>query len=82
MRSPGASRIPTPYLEAARLLGVDPAACIAIEDSPTGARSARAAGCVVLGVPHVVDVPASVVDALTPSLAAIDVPTLRRLLRR
>jgi HAD superfamily hydrolase (TIGR01509 family) len=73
---------PDPYLEAARLLGVDPAACIAIEDSPTGARSARAAGCVVLGVPHVVDVPASAVDALTPSLAAIDVPTLRRLLRR
>jgi HAD superfamily hydrolase (TIGR01509 family) len=73
---------PDHYLEAARLLGVDPAACIAIEDSPTGARSARAAGCVVLGVPHVVDVPASAVDALTPSLAAIDVPTLRRLLRR
>ena len=33
---------------AARLLGVDPADCLAIEDSNTGARSAEAAGCAVL----------------------------------
>jgi HAD superfamily hydrolase (TIGR01509 family) len=70
---------PEPYLAAARLLGVDPVSCIAIEDSPTGAASARAAGCVVLGVPHVVDVPADAVDALVPSLTEVDVTLLRRL---
>ena len=43
---------PDPYLKAARLLGADPAACLAIEDSNTGARSAVAAGCTVLCVPN------------------------------
>jgi HAD superfamily hydrolase (TIGR01509 family) len=43
---------PDPYLKAARLLGVDPADCLAIEDSNTGARSAEAAGCTVLCVPN------------------------------
>jgi HAD superfamily hydrolase (TIGR01509 family) len=48
---------PEPYLEAARRLGVDPADCIALEDSPTGVRSAVAAGCVTFGIPHHVPVP-------------------------
>ncbi len=39
---------PEPYLHAARLLGVDPEACVAIEDSNPGATSAEAAGCRVL----------------------------------
>lgn len=39
---------PDPYLRAAELLGVDPAHCIAVEDSPTGIRSAKAAGCHVI----------------------------------
>jgi len=43
---------PDPYLKAARLLRVDPAACLAIEDSNTGARSAESAGCTVLCVPN------------------------------
>jgi HAD superfamily hydrolase (TIGR01509 family) len=43
----------TPYLMGAGLCGVDPRDCVAIEDSPTGVRSARAAGCRVLGVPNV-----------------------------
>ena len=47
---------PVPYQRAAELLGVDPADCVAIEDSPTGVASARAAGCRVLGVPNVVDI--------------------------
>jgi HAD superfamily hydrolase (TIGR01509 family) len=48
---------PEPYLAAAAALGVDPRRCIAIEDSPTGARSAAAAGCRTIAVPNVVDVP-------------------------
>ena len=70
---------PEPYLAAADILGVDPATCVAIEDSPAGARSARAAGCAVLGVPHVVEIPPDLVDAVAPSLTAVDVATLRAL---
>jgi HAD superfamily hydrolase (TIGR01509 family) len=47
---------PEPYLHAARLLGVEPAACLAIEDSNPGARSAEAAGCTVLVVENHVEV--------------------------
>jgi HAD superfamily hydrolase (TIGR01509 family) len=47
---------PEPYQKAAALLGVDPAATLAIEDSNTGARSAEAAGCTVLVVPNHVPV--------------------------
>jgi HAD superfamily hydrolase (TIGR01509 family) len=47
---------PEPYLKAARELRVDPAKCLAIEDSNTGARSAEAAGCLVLVVPNHVPV--------------------------
>ena len=47
---------PEPYLHAARLLGVDPVRCLAIEDSNTGARSAEAAGCLVLVVENHVKV--------------------------
>jgi HAD superfamily hydrolase (TIGR01509 family) len=42
---------PEPYRRAARMLGVDPAGCVAIEDSPTGVSSAVGAGCTVLVVP-------------------------------
>jgi HAD superfamily hydrolase (TIGR01509 family) len=48
---------PEPYLTAARRLGVAPERCVAIEDSPTGVRSAVAAGCFTIGVPHVIDIP-------------------------
>jgi HAD superfamily hydrolase (TIGR01509 family) len=48
---------PEAYLTAAAALGVDPADCVAIEDSPTGATSAAAAGCTVLVVPNHVPVP-------------------------
>ena len=48
---------PDPYLKAARLLAVDPADCLAIEDSDPGARSAETAGCPVLCVPNHVPVP-------------------------
>lgn len=48
---------PEPYLAAARMLGLEPGECMAIEDSPTGATSAAAAGCRVLVVPNHVEVP-------------------------
>ncbi len=43
---------PDPYLEACRRLGVEPGpSVVALEDSPTGVASARAAGLTVIGVP-------------------------------
>lgn len=42
---------PDPYLRGAQLLGLAPGQCLAVEDSPTGAASAVAAGCTVLVVP-------------------------------
>lgn len=41
---------PDPFLLGARLLGVDPARCLAVEDAPAGVASAAAAGCTVLAV--------------------------------
>ena len=43
---------PDPYLEAARRLGLAPEVCVAIEDSPWGLDSARAAGLRAIGVTH------------------------------
>jgi HAD superfamily hydrolase (TIGR01509 family) len=48
---------PEPYLRAAELVGLSPEETLAIEDSPTGAASAQAAGCRVLVVPSHVEVP-------------------------
>jgi len=46
---------PDPYLLGAESVGQPASACVAIEDSPTGVRSAIDAGCRVLGVPNVRD---------------------------
>jgi len=49
---------PAVFLTTARLLGVEPAECVAIEDSVAGVRSANAAGMRVIAVPppHLFDV--------------------------
>jgi HAD superfamily hydrolase (TIGR01509 family) len=44
---------PDAYLAAAAALGTEPVSCVALEDSPTGAQSAQAAGMYVIGVPSV-----------------------------
>jgi HAD superfamily hydrolase (TIGR01509 family) len=46
---------PDIYLEAARRLGSPPEGTVAIEDSPTGAAAARAAGMYVIGIPYLRD---------------------------
>jgi HAD superfamily hydrolase (TIGR01509 family) len=48
---------PEPYLRAAKLLGVSPARCSALEDSPNGVASAAAAGCQVFAVPSLLPIP-------------------------
>ncbi|EID56196.1 HAD family hydrolase [Saccharomonospora xinjiangensis] len=71
---------PEPYLRAARALGVDPARCVAVEDSPVGAESAAAAGCTVLVVPNEVPVPPGRRRVFRSSLVGVDVATLASLL--
>jgi HAD superfamily hydrolase (TIGR01509 family) len=55
---------PDVYLEAARRLGVDPARCVAIEDSASGIRAAHAAGMRVIAYPNRHYPPAAEVLAL------------------
>jgi HAD superfamily hydrolase (TIGR01509 family) len=59
---------PDVYLEAARRLGADPTATVALEDSPTGVTAARAAGMFVIGVPGVEGIDLSEADLVVPSL--------------
>lgn len=66
-----------PYLQAARELGVDPAACVAVEDSPAGVAAAEAAGCRVIVVPSAVPVPPAPRRTIVESLWDIDARTLR-----
>ena len=67
---------PEPYLAAAAKLGVKATDCAAIEDSPTGVRSAVAAGCRTFAVPNVVDIPPSDRYIRVGSLHEIDLATL------
>ena len=62
---------PDLYLRAAELLGVAPARCLAIEDSPSGALAAERAGAAVLVVPCDVPVPAGPGRVLRPSLVGL-----------
>lgn len=71
---------PEPYLKASRLLDVDPARCVAIEDSPTGTASAVAAGCTVLVVPCEVPVEPGERRVFRDSLAGVTAADLSRLL--
>jgi HAD superfamily hydrolase (TIGR01509 family) len=70
---------PEPYLTAARLLGVDPARCAVIEDSPNGSRSGAAAGCRVLAVPHAAPIDPHPLISVADSLTEVDLATLRAL---
>ena len=70
---------PTPYVLGARAAGADPADCVAIEDSPTGVRSALGAGCRVLGVPNVRALDPRPGLTLVESLDGIDLAALESL---
>ena len=72
--------LPRPYQQAAELLGVEPAHCVAIEDSVTGVTSAAAAGCTVLAVPSEAPVPPGERRVLRESLVGVDVDLLAGLL--
>ncbi len=70
------------YLSAARQLGLDPAACLAIEDSPNGVVAAKAAGmrCAAVPDPHLAgDAHFARADLVLRSLADLDEAALRSL---
>jgi HAD superfamily hydrolase (TIGR01509 family) len=70
---------PEPYLQAARLLGVKPEDCVAIEDSPTGVASAAAAGAFVLAIPHHVPLQSGPRVTLRSTLEGVTLAGLREL---
>lgn len=72
---------PEPYLTAAERLGVDPARCVVIEDSPSGVAAGEAAGCAVVAVPAVAGVAFDPAPRrrVVPSLADLGVGDLRAL---
>ena len=63
---------PEPYIAAADALGVRAKDCVAIEDSPTGIRSAVAAGCRTFAIPNVVDIPNGRGYTVVRSLTELD----------
>lgn len=58
---------PDPYLLCCKRLGAEPRRSVALEDSPTGVASARAAGLYVLGVPSEPEIPLEA-DLISESL--------------
>jgi beta-phosphoglucomutase-like phosphatase (HAD superfamily) len=70
---------PEPYLHAARLLGVAPGDCVAIEDSNPGATSAEAAGCRVLVVENHVRVERGPGRVFLPTLEGLSTADLAAL---
>jgi HAD superfamily hydrolase (TIGR01509 family) len=60
---------PDIYLEACRRLGADPTRSVGLEDSPTGAQAAKAAGLTVIGVPYLADMQIPAADLTAASLA-------------
>lgn len=70
---------PQPYLLAAELLGVHPAECVAIEDSPTGLAAAISAGTTAVGVPNQVPLNDPGAWFRYESLTEVEVSELRRL---
>lgn len=69
---------PEPYLTAADRLGVAIEDCVAIEDSPTGVRSAHASGAFTLAVPHLVPIGPEPGLLVIPTLEGVDLQRLQR----
>ncbi|MEV4880486.1 HAD family hydrolase [Streptomyces cyaneofuscatus] len=73
---------PDPYRAAAERFAADPAACVAVEDSPDGTASADAAGCAVLVVPSLLPVAPGQGRTFARSLEEVDLGVLSDCLRR
>ncbi len=68
---------PEPYLKGAKILGLAPADCIVIEDSPSGSKAGHAAGCKVLATTfsHTIE-QLAVADWIVESLGKVKIMIL------
>jgi len=64
---------PDMFLLAAERLGIEPARCVVIEDSPPGVAAGKAAGMPTLGVQRVPDVDLSAADRIVETVTASDI---------
>lgn len=62
---------PDPYLRACELLNAEPGFTVVLEDSPTGVKAGVAAGCYVVGIPHVSALPTGERVTIVNSLAEV-----------
>jgi sugar-phosphatase len=62
---------PEPFLQAARLLDVDPRRCLVVEDAPKGLEAAEAAGCFTLAVVTTTPREALHADAIVTDLSEV-----------
>lgn len=76
----GSKPAPDPYRRAAELHGVEPASCVAIEDSRWGIDSAKAAGLWCVGITHTYPIAELMAaDTIVTSLADITPELIRSL---
>jgi beta-phosphoglucomutase-like phosphatase (HAD superfamily) len=77
----GHKPLPDPYLAGAKLLGVSPKTCLAVEDSTAGVISAKAAGMYCIAAPSemTLDADLSAADMRVESLQELDPMALDRL---
>ena len=78
----GHKPLPDPYLAGAKLLGVPPKTCLAVEDSTAGVASAKAAGMYCIAAPSemTLDADLSAADRRVESFQELDPMALDRLL--
>lgn len=69
---------PDPYWRGAAALGVPIERCVALEDSPTGLKSAHASGAVTVGIPHLVPLDHLPAHALLRTLEGLDADDITR----
>jgi mannitol-1-/sugar-/sorbitol-6-phosphatase len=62
---------PEPFLQAARLINVDPRRCLVVEDAPKGLEAAQAAGCFTLAVATTTPREALDADAIVADLSEV-----------
>jgi beta-phosphoglucomutase-like phosphatase (HAD superfamily) len=67
---------PAPYLLAAKKLGVDIKSCVVVEDSVTGVTAGLSSGAQVIGISHLVNLPAHDNLRIVKKLSDLDLTQL------
>lgn len=62
---------PQGFLMAAEAIGVNPAECLVVEDSPNGVLAGKAAGGYVIYVPDKIDLPKDVREGITAEMSSL-----------